>query len=157
MPKILFVCTANRCRSPMAASLFYNLLEPAERAGWQVSSAGTWAGEGLPAMPKAIAVMLERGLHLTQHRSRSVREELLAGQDLILVMESDHREALIAEFPQMADRIHLLAEMAGPPFNIQDPVADPIEAHRATLQLLHTLLSDGMAQIRTLAAQPSRP
>jgi protein-tyrosine phosphatase len=154
MIRILFVCTANRCRSPMAALLFCNLLDPAESTAWHIDSAGTWAAEELPAMQNAISIMAEMGLNLASHRSRAVCENLLAEQNLILVMESSHREALAAEFPQAASRIRLLSEMAGPSFDIEDPVANPMNAYRATARLLHKLLCDGMPQIRALAAQP---
>src|SRR5438105_3004745 len=105
MPSILFVCTANQIRSPIAAALFKDMLINSGQAeGWRVESAGTWAQDGLPASGAAQRVMRELNIDLSQHRSRCVTRDLLAGFDLILVMEHGHKEALCVEFPAVADR-----------------------------------------------------
>lgn len=157
MPKILCVCTANRCRSPMAMAMLRHLLiqdnvgpeyPQHQPNAWHVSSAGTWAVEGLPAMSKTISVMREIGLNVEDHRSRSIDLNLLSEQDLILVMEAGHREALALEFPHVAERTHLLSAMAGPAFDIKDPVTGTIADYRDTARLLHSLLTDGLPTIK---------
>src|SRR5574339_783118 len=99
MPHLLFVCTANLCRSPMAAGLFARKLQ-AEGAvdGWVVESAGTWAlvDRRVPPDVRIAARML--GIDLRNHRTRPVDAPLLERFDLILVMERGHREALLIEF-----------------------------------------------------------
>lgn len=132
----------------MAMALCRHLLREETTENWQITSAGTWARDGKPAMPYTIAAMQEWGLDLRAHRARSVDAGLLAAQELILVMEANHREALAAEFPNLADRIHLLAAMAGPAFDIRDPVSGTLDDYRMTAQQLHTLLTKGMPEIR---------
>ena len=115
MPSIIFVCTANICRSPVAEALFRDWLRQRPEAGaWRVSSAGTWADEGAAASAYAIEVLAEAGLDLKSHRSRRVEREMIAAADLLLCMTRSQREALQAEFPDLAGRIQLLTAMAGP-------------------------------------------
>ena len=84
MPAVLFVCSGNTCRSPMAAALFKARLIQSglDLAAWRVESAGTAAIDNQPATPQAVEVMAARGLDLQQHRSRRAGAEHLAGFDL---------------------------------------------------------------------------
>ncbi len=140
MPSVLFVCTANQIRSPFAAALFRDKL--AERGmdlrAWRVESAGTWTEPGFPAMPAAVDMARRWGLDLSQHRSRMVSWGLLRRFDLVLVMEQGQKEALQVEFPQIAERVALLSEMCGPPFDIRDPIG----RSRRTLEDAYTLIDD---------------
>jgi protein-tyrosine phosphatase len=133
----------------MAAALFKELLR---REGlldqYRLESAGTWAAEGEPATPLARAAVQERGLDLDDHRSRRVTGDLLRAFDLVLVMEEGHREALRAEFPDLADRIHLLASMAGEIYDIRDPGGGTLESHRAFADELADLLTRALPRIR---------
>ena len=91
MPSILFVCTANQIRSPIAAALFKDILNKSGQAqAWRVESAGTWTSHGLPANRAAQRVMREMNIDLSQHRTRCITRDLLATFDLILVMEHGH-------------------------------------------------------------------
>ncbi|MCB0073827.1 MAG: hypothetical protein KDE20_20305, partial [Caldilineaceae bacterium] len=113
MPAVLFVCTANRIRSPLAAALFQRRLAAGEDAAtWRVASAGTWADDGLPAMAAAQQVAAEAGLDLSEHRSRRVEELDLADFDLILTMTTGQAEALRVEMPGHAARILPLTQAA---------------------------------------------
>jgi len=114
MPSILFVCTANQFRSPLAAAKFSRMLSTKElEREWTVSSAGTWAEGGLPLHPKAIQAAAKLGLTLKEHTTREVNKDMLNKADLIVVMEHGHREALESEFPECKERICLLSEVAG--------------------------------------------
>ena len=74
MPLILFVCTANRFRSPIAAACTEQKLQKADLANkWTVISAGTWTTEGIPAHPRAVMAAAALGLDLTAHRTREVK------------------------------------------------------------------------------------
>lgn len=150
MRSVLFVCTANQCRSPMAMAILRAKTEDTP-GDWKIESAGTWAVEGAPANQKTQQVLAEQGLDLSDHRSRMVTGEMLAGFNLILVMEPGHKEALQIEFPEAARRIHLLSEMIGFSFTIVDPVGGEIEGYRATVREIDQILTEGMDRIKSLA------
>src|SRR2546426_10509174 len=87
---VLFVCTGNICRSPLAASLLERALK--ERGlEVAVSSAGTGAWDGTPASEGAYLVGLEQGLDLSGHRARLLTRDLVEQSDLILTMARHHR------------------------------------------------------------------
>lgn len=112
MPSVLFVCKANRFRSPLAAALFDRALRTNELEGsWSVGSAGTWARPGLPVLPHVSEVAQSYGLELSAHRSRRVCGNLLSRFDLVLVMEANQKEALQIEFPACYEQIYLLSHV----------------------------------------------
>ena len=123
MPNVLFVCTANRFRSPIAAACFRKeLTRRGLLNGWRVSSAGTWTTDGLPATPNAITGAARLGLDIADHRSTSITAQLITEADLIIVMEQGQKEALENEFPDNAYKVHLLSEVTiGISYNISDP------------------------------------
>ncbi len=125
MPQILFVCTANRYRSVIAAKCFESeLIQRKEEDKWRVLSAGTWTTDGLPAMTDAIRKAQEIGLDIHEHRSTAITGDLLQEADLVLVMEGGQKEALQVEFPACREKILLLSEAAkGIAYDIPDPVA----------------------------------
>ena len=123
MPALLFVCTANRFRSPLAQVMFKDFLRKNPNPGnWRVESAAAWGAANLPATPEAILEAKKRRLNLERHRSQSISDQLIRQFDLILVMEIGHKEALQTEFPSVRNRVFLLSEVCGGvPFNIPDP------------------------------------
>jgi protein-tyrosine-phosphatase len=151
MPSVLFVCTANICRSPMAEALWRSRLGDA--AGWRVESAGTWAMDGQPAAHYARQVIKQRGSDLSQHRSRVVDKELLESFRLILVMEQGHKEALRFEFPAIASRVYLLSEMEDESRDIHDPVGGSLLDFEEAARELDRILEKGSEKIRRLAGE----
>jgi protein-tyrosine phosphatase len=155
MPRVLFVCTANRVRSPMAAELFRALLKQRrdDWRNWQVESAGTWAVPGQPVVVEVQSVLQSRGLDASQHRSRTVNGDMLEKADLVLVMEAHQHEALRLEYPEYGDRIYLLSEMVGQRFDIDDPIGGPLSDYEAAARNLQQVLSEGFANIIRMALE----
>lgn len=146
MSTLLFICTGNICRSPMAAALFRKLAQ--ERGDdVQVESAGTWGVDGQPASPLAREVLEARGLKLDDHRARTVTREMLARADLVLTMTRSHRDALVAEFPFVRPKIRMLSQIEGIEYDIADPYGEPREAYELCADDLAGLIERGYAQI----------
>ena len=123
--RVLFVCTGNTCRSPMAAGALERALE-SERERVEVQSAGTAAREGQPATAPSIELCRAQGIDLTTHRSRRVTAALLAEADLVLVMERDHLHTVLG---MGADprKTHVLSEWPEPG-EAALPISDPFGA-----------------------------
>lgn len=127
MKKILFVCTGNTCRSPMAEGLLRDELRDRGLSPVQVevSSAGLMAVEGVPASAEAVAVMDEVGLDIADHRSQMITEEMVADADLIYVMTPSHEDMVIDSFPWAREKVEVLGG------GIADPFGLPVSAYRA--------------------------
>jgi protein-tyrosine-phosphatase len=146
---ILFVCAANICRSPMAMGLMTKQIARSSDE-WRIESAGVWADVGYPAARNTLQVLENRGIDISNHRSRPVTLELIRDFNLILVMERNHKEAMRAAFPQFADRIFILSEMIGPETDIIDPIGGPLVDFEDTAQEIENMLSDGYPRILEL-------
>jgi protein-tyrosine-phosphatase len=142
MPAILFVCSANQCRSPMAEVLFEALLEQhGEREKWRVESAGVWAYNGARATTNAQKAMQERGLDLSGHTSQPAEGTLIKQFDVIVVMEVEHKSVLQQSHPDLADRIYTIRELAGGQGDFNDPVGGSLEIYKAAAEELEELLN----------------
>jgi len=153
LPAVLFVCSANQCRSPMAEALFREHLEQlGVEDEWRVESAGVWAMDGASATALARDVMSERGLDLTLHQSQGVHADLLREFDLVLVMEDRHLRSLQRNYPEEADKVYLLTAMADGEGDVEDPVWGTKETYQATVKELEDLLVQGFDRIVELSS-----
>ena len=115
--KVLFLCTGNTCRSPMAEAYFRRLIERSGRKDLECGSAGICASQHSPASRNAVAVMKANGIDLSKHRSRLFTETLAKDADLIVAMTSGHLSSALALFPEISGKIRTLA----PSGDIADP------------------------------------
>jgi protein-tyrosine-phosphatase len=136
---ILFVCTGNTCRSPMAEVLLRQALED-RGLDIRVSSAGTGAWDGSPASEGAYLVALEHGLDLSAHTARTLTPELVDDADLILTMSGHHRTR-VAELGG-ADKVRVLGQYAGREArpDVSDPFGGDLASYRATFEELEELV-----------------
>lgn len=135
MPVLVFVCTGNTCRSPMAEYLFRELLKstgPGEE--WEVLSAGISAIPGQTASEYALKALEEDGIDLKDHTSRQLTRELLEDTDLILTMTVRHREMVLSIAPDMQGRVFTLKELAGEEGNLDvyDPFGQSLSVYQKT-------------------------
>jgi len=153
MQSILFVCTGNICRSPMAEYMLRRRL--GKDSGWRVSSAGIIAGAGMTASEVAVAAMQEVGIDLRPHRSRPLDQELVDGSELVMVMTASHRDQLRSLFPKDLDKVYLLASFAkdGEKDDIEDPIGLNTAAYRAVRARIEQALPGLMEFMKHIEAQ----
>lgn len=154
-PRILLVCTGNTCRSPMAAGL---MRRAAERRAidLEVASAGTAAAPDAPAAPEAVAVLLDKGVDLSSHRSRRLEAQDVEAADLVLTMTAAQRDRVLELAPGARDRVHTLSEYAtGDASDIPDPLGAGLERYRETAQTLERLVDAALDRYLQERGRPS--
>ncbi|MFM8457368.1 MAG: hypothetical protein ACKOB0_00260, partial [Chthoniobacterales bacterium] len=131
MKKVLFICTGNVCRSPMAEGLLRSMAEG--RADLEVTSAGLGAGRGQPPSLHAIDALRAEGIDISDIRSQPVSAELLEDSDFIFTMTRDHLDMLLLLYPEMAPKARLLRFEEAAKGGRAD-VTDPIGGTRDTYE-----------------------
>jgi protein-tyrosine phosphatase len=94
--RVLFVCTANQCRSAMAQAIAQDELRTLGVTGLEFASAGTRALAGSPATDGTVLVLGERGIDLATHRASELDASVLAGADLVLALAAEHTDMILA-------------------------------------------------------------
>jgi protein-tyrosine phosphatase len=139
---VLFVCTANMCRSPMAEGLFNKVLEAHGKGDRIIArSAGVNANDGSGATQEAVDVMAERGVDISLHRSRMITKAIVDGSMLIACMTKKHKDMVTAFFPESKNKVFMLSEIAeGKIEDVPDPVYNGIDRYRSIADLLQGYL-----------------
>lgn len=139
--RLVFVCTANMCRSPLAESLCRHAVAARGLDGIEVASAGVFASEGRAASAGAARVASSRGLDLSEHRSRPFLPDSIGGGDLVLVMEEMHRRQILAQWKLDPGTVRLLGSFAPDgPREIDDPIGGPDIAYEQCAKRLERCL-----------------
>lgn len=141
MYRILFVCTANICRTPLAKYYLKLRVEHDNLHNFiDVLSAGTWAKKGAPAAEFSQVVCKENGMDASAHVSREIDIQLMKTADVILCMSSEQKRDLAAIFPQFRHKIFLLREypvQGSDEFaTIPDPYGRKLEKYRETFEAI---------------------
>ena len=151
MNSVLFICSANICRSPMAMGLLRSMVEDSSDQ-WKIESSGVWDMGDQSAALNTQLVLQERGIDLNDHASRAVTGTMLSEFNLVLVMEDNHKEVLNLAFPEYTDRIYLLSEMVGEFLDIVDPIGRSLADFEETALEMERILTEGFKKISILAA-----
>lgn len=124
--RLIFVCTANVCRSPLAEGYLLDLLQKRKLNGIELSSAGVAAIVGAPPFECAVETAQRYGFNIAGHRSRQLTPEMIADADKILCMEAWQASAVIDMAPGFMDRVALLGSFH-PRRQLLMPIPDPRE------------------------------
>ncbi len=147
-PKLIFVCTGNVCRSPMAVGIMKAYLQQDGLAGAVgVTSAGVRALDGYPASPPAIKLLAAESIDITDHLAHTISESELRTAALVLVMEEWQRRSLFYLAPEESHKVYLLSEMSHRHREVPDPYGKDMQAYQETIRLLQDFIANGRLEI----------
>ncbi len=156
---VLFICTGNTCRSPMAEGLLR--VATADRQDFTVGSAGVAASKGYPASHETLMALKKRGASLVGFKSRPVTEAILKASTHVFAMTEGHLSALESRFPQYSDKFYLLREFTGPssrrsPADVPDPIGMGPAAYEEVAQLFDAAIPSIIAYLDS-QSNPTKP
>ena len=148
MKKILFVCSGNTCRSPLAEGIAKKLLGNVAGMELEILSAGTSTVDGWPASEYSVDVARDHGIDITDHQSQFLNATLVREADLIVTMGSNHRETVLVINPDAAaytmELTDFSTELHG---DIQDPIGGPLSVYSATYTAIEKCISEMAKQL----------
>jgi len=150
---VLFVCTGNTCRSPMAEGLFRKAV--AGRNDFTVSSAGVATGKGFPASSETLQILKKRGASLEDFKSRPVSEAILSAATHVFAMTEGHLALLEARFPEHTDKYFLVREFSGiadkrEGTDVPDPIGMGLAAYEEVAKVLDAAIPSIIAYIESV-------
>ena len=149
--QLLFICTGNTCRSPMAAALARHHVAQAGRP-WQVESAGLYAIPGLPMAAYATDALIRRHVVVQNHQSQAVTPKLIESADYIFTMTQSHKSELLQAYKNAAGKTYTLREFVDEDetgdFDIRDPFGGTAEVYEACAADLDALMQRLIAKLQ---------
>ncbi len=143
MPTLIFICTGNICRSPMAEYMLRSLL--GSESEWTVESAGLLAANGVPASQAAIQVLAaDEDIDLRPHRSRMLTPEMVAYADMLVCMSPTHKRHIVHLVPSAAEKTYILTEfdLQSEDPEIYDPIGHSVPIYRQIKNQIKSALPD---------------
>jgi protein-tyrosine-phosphatase len=151
MPQVLFICSGNTCRSPVAAAILSERLKKEGICGWLISSAGIDAIEGQEAAQYSKMLMKECGIDLSLHRSHVLDFKGVMSTDLILCMSQEHVSVICSQYPNYCGKVYRLSEMIGEQFDILDPFGGSYQDYFGMVVEISRIIEIGMEKVVALA------
>jgi protein-tyrosine phosphatase len=147
---VLFICTGNLCRSPLAEGILKHKLDKNRIGSVSVSSAGTLGLDGTPAAEPAVEVAAQHGIDISEHLARHVTREMLDGADVVVGMERDHIVEADVIFKDTGGKYRLLTDY-GPPelrgAEIADPYGGPIKGYHEAYERIEKCVEGLLKEI----------
>lgn len=139
---LLFVCTGNTCRSPMAERLAARRC--ADISGWSFASAGVFAANGAPPSDLAVAALRESGIALDDHRARPLSGDMVRTADLVVTMTQGHRDMVLDMVPEAVEKVHTLHSfgLEGKGNDVMDPFGGGMDTYRLVRDEIDAALPD---------------
>jgi protein-tyrosine phosphatase len=145
-PNVLFVCTGNTCRSPIAEQIFN---QQARDLSALATSAGLDAKEGSPINPQASHALNQLGFSTTEHSSRLISAEAIGQADVVLVFTQDQKNELAERFPAAIGKLFTISEYAnGAVQDVPDPYGKSEEVYQETAETINALVKVIVSSIK---------
>ena len=151
MYKIMYVCTGNTCRSPMAEGILRKLLEERGCKDVEVSSSGIGTLDGYPATPSAVEVSQQYDIDISDHHSGRLTHKLFKEQDLIFALAQNHYE-FMRNFPDFESKVYMVKAFPhyghpDPEHSVEDPLGGSLEEYKVTFEEIYTEIRRALPEI----------